>query len=125
MKTFFYIDRSKIYNRYDPAFYVRQSKLTDSISLYKVVDVLGGKRIPKGMNYTEKPTNYLYLRVADISENYIDFTNLKHIDNKVYEILRRYEIFNNNIALSIAGTIGKVVYVNNIPENTHIILTEN
>ena len=125
MKTFFYIDRSKIYNRYDPSFYVRQSKLTDSISLYKVVDVLGGKRIPKGMNYTEKPTNYLYLRVADISDNYIDFTNLKHIDNKVYEILRRYEIFNNNIALSIAGTIGKVVYINNIPENTHIILTEN
>ena len=125
MKTFFYIDRSKIYNRYDPAFYIRQNKLTDSISLYKVADVLGGKRIPKGMNYTDRPTDYLYLRVADIADNYIDYANLKHVDNKVYEILQRYEIFNNNIALSIAGTIGKVVYINDIPEDTHIILTEN
>ena len=125
MKIFFYIDRSKIYNRYDPAFYIRQNKLTDSISLYKVADVLGGKRIPKGMNYTDRPTDYLYLRVADIADNYIDYANLKHVDNKVYEILQRYEIFNNNIALSIAGTIGKVVYINDIPEDTHIILTEN
>ena len=121
----FKINRSIIEDRFDPPYYKAKPDFSKFIKLSKIAVVKGGKRIPLGMSYTTEQTNYLYLRVADMLDGNVDYSALNHIGNDVFEILRSYEISKNDIALSIAGTIGKVVYLKSIPQNNKIILTEN
>ena len=56
---------------------------------------------------------------------HIDYSALKRIDKNVFDILERYEISNNQVVFSIAGTIGRVFVVKDIPEGKRVILTEN
>ncbi|MDD5930239.1 MAG: restriction endonuclease subunit S [Spirochaetales bacterium] len=121
----FQINRSDIEDRFDPPYYKDKPDFSKFIKLSKIAVVKGGKRIPLGMSYTTEQTNYLYLRVADMLDGDIDYSTLNHIGNDVFEILKSYEISKNDIALSIAGTIGKVIFLKNIPQNNKIILTEN
>ena len=121
----FQINRSDIEGRFDPPYYKDKPDFSKFIKLSKIAVVKGGKRIPLGMSYTTEQTNYLYLRVADMLDGDIDYSTLNHIGNDVFEILKSYEISKNDIALSIAGTIGKVVYLKSVPQNNKIILTEN
>ena len=121
----FKINRSIIEDRIDPPYYKDKPDFSKFIKLSKIAVVKGGKRIPLGMSYTTEQTNYLYLRVADMLDGDIDYSTLNHIGNDVFEILKSYEISKNDIALSIAGTIGKVIFLKNIPQNNKIILTEN
>lgn len=121
----FQINRSDIEGRFDPPYYKDKPDFSKFIKLSKIAVVKGGKRIPLGMSYTTEQTNYLYLRVADMLDGDIDYSTLNHIGNDVFEILKSYEISKNDIALSIAGTIGKVIFLKNIPQNNKIILTEN
>ena len=96
------------------------------VPLSRYVDIKGGKRIPKGMSFSSERTNYLYLRLSDIADfDNIDYNNLKCISEDLYNKLKRYEIKKNQIVFSIAGTIGRVFLLKNIPEGKHIILTEN
>ncbi len=121
----FQINRSDIEDRFDPPYYKDKPDFSKFIKLSNIAVVKGGKRIPLGMSYTTEQTNYLYLRVADMLDGDIDYSTLNHIGNDVFEILKSYEISKNDIALSIAGTIGKVIFLKNIPQNNKIILTEN
>ena len=121
----FQINRSDIEDRFDPPYYKDKPDFSKFIKLSKIAVVKGGKRIPLGLSYTTEQTNYLYLRVADMLDGDIDYSTLNHIGNDVFEILKSYEISKNDIALSIAGTIGKVIFLKNIPQNNKIILTEN
>ena len=92
----------------------------------KIATVKGGKRIPLGLDYSNSETDFLYLRVADMNkDNELDYNSLNYISNEVFEILKRYEIVENDLAISIAGTIGKILLLKNIPTNKKIILTEN
>lgn len=96
------------------------------VPLSRYVDIKGGKRIPKGMSFSFKRTNYLYLRLSDITDlENINYDDLKCISEDLYNKLKRYEIKKNQIVFSIAGTIGRVFLIKNIPEGKHIILTEN
>ena len=96
------------------------------VPLSRYVDIKGGKRIPKGMSFSFEKTNYLYLRLSDIADfDNIDYNDLKCISEELYNKLKRYEIKKNQIVFSIAGTIGRVFLMKNIPEGKHIILTEN
>lgn len=88
--------------------------------------IKGGKRIPKGDSFAFEKTDYLYLRLSDITNlDSIDYDNLKCINEGLYHKLHRYEVTENDIIISIAGTIGKCFTLKNIPQNKHIILTEN
>ena len=121
----FYVNRSEIEDRFDPSFYKDKPDFSKYIKLSKIASVKGGKRIPLGKTYSDMPTDYLYLRVADMLDGRVDYNSLKSIDADVYSMLRSYEIFDGDIALSIAGTIGKVLCVKNIPSSKNVILTEN
>ena len=102
--------------RIDVAYYKDDSGINDFVSLSKYVDIKGGKRIPKGKSFTSEDTNYLYLRLSDITDfECINYSAFKNINEELFNILKRYEIHNNEIAFSIAGTIGRVFVVNNIP----------
>ena len=78
------------------------------------------------MSFSFERTNYLYLRLSDITDlENINYDDLKCISEDLYNKLKRYEIKKNQIVFSIAGTIGRVFLIKNIPEGKHIILTEN
>lgn len=122
----FLLNRGEIEGRFDPIFYADRSKYDGFISLGKYIDVKGGKRIPLGKTYSETPTDYQYLRVDNMdADGEIDFENLKFIDEDVFKTLERYELRENDLIISIAGTIGKVSLFKSSPSGKRVILTEN
>lgn len=122
----FIIQRSEIEGRWDVQYYNADIHIPNAIPLSSFASVKGGKRIPKGYSYSDEQTKYYYLRVADMDNNSkISFDTLKCIDENIFTILERYEITKGELAISIAGTIGKVCVLTNIPYGKRVILTEN
>lgn len=68
--------------------------------------VKGGKRLPKGHKFAEEITKYPYLRVSDFRNGKVKRENLKYLTEEDAEILKNYRIFEGEIYISIAGTIG-------------------
>lgn len=112
--------------RFDPEFYIGQTIQIVTYPLKNFVKIKSGKRIPKGRSYANTTTAYKYLRVDDLDSEIleIDIDKLKSIDKDIFTLLERYEIYNDEVALSIAGTIGKVFIFHNATNN-RVILTEN
>jgi type I restriction enzyme S subunit len=122
----FIINYSELVGRYDSNYYIEKTDYSNCIRLSKIARVKGGKRIPLGLDYSNQETSNLYLRVANMDENSeFNYSEFKFISDEVYDILKRYEVFNDDLIISIAGTVGKIKIVNNIPHNKKIILTEN
>lgn len=122
----FIVNRSELQGRFDTSFYKERLDFTNCTKLSKLVKIKGGKRIPLGYDYSDTETSNLYLRVADIpDEKDLDFNGLKYISDELYYILRRYETFENDLIISIAGSIGKIQIIKNIPKGRRVILTEN
>ncbi len=93
------------------------------VRLGEVVEVRGGKRLPKGHKFAETRTPYPYLRVTDFRNGSIDTQNLKYLTPEDYKILKRYTISARDVYISIAGTIGLVGTIP--PELDGANLTEN
>lgn len=122
----FLIGLSEIEQRLDAEFYLEDFDFTDFIKLRNIAKVKGGKRLPKGFYYSENETDYLYLQVSNLnSDNEINWQTAKYISEEVFEILERYETVESDLVFSIAGSIGKINVVKNIPEGKKVILTEN
>lgn len=112
--------------RIDVAYFNNSIGIKDFVSLSQYVSVKGGKRIPKGKSFASEHTDYLYLRLSEITDfERIDYSAFKCIDEELFGILKRYEIHDNQIVFSIAGTIGKVFVLKDVPSDKRIILTEN
>ncbi len=122
----FIVNRASIDNRLDAQYYSANLDLSGFVKLSSVAIVKGGKRIPKGYGYSEDATPYHYLRVADMDSDVpVDVNNLMNISDEVFNILERYEITEGELAISIAGTIGKTAILKDIPNGKRVILTEN
>ena len=122
----FIVNRSSIDNRLDAQYYSANLDLSGFVKLSSVAIIKGGKRIPKGYGYSDEATPYHYLRVADmVSDAQVDVNKLMNISEEVFNILERYEITEGELAISIAGTIGKTAILKDIPDGKRIILTEN
>lgn len=122
----FIVNKSKLENRLDAQYYSADLDLSGFVKLSNVTIVKGGKRIPKGYGYSLECTPYHYLRVADmIPDTHININNLKNISKDVFNILERYEITEGELAISIAGTIGRTCILKHIPVGERVILTEN
>ena len=63
------------------------------------------------MTFSKGKTNHVYLRVTDMKDNTINLSDLKYIDDEVYEQIKNYIINANDLYLTIAGTIGSVGFV--------------
>ena len=75
------------------------------------------------MTFSKNKTAHAYLRVTDMKDNTINLSELKYIDDDVYEQIKNYTINSNDLYLTIAGTIGDVGIVPN--EVDGVNLTEN
>ena len=86
-------------------------KIPDSwvwVRLDNLCEVKGGKRIPKGEEFSNEKTKNVYLRVTDFDNYTINQDKLKYISDDLAKKLKNYKISIEDLYLSIAGTIGKV-----------------
>lgn len=91
--------------------------------LGEVVDIKGGKRLPRGRPFADRATPFPYLRVTDFRGRSVDKANLKFLTATDHQLLKRYTISCDDVYISIAGTIGLVGTVP--PELDGAHLTEN
>jgi len=122
----FLLRYSDLEDRLDAQFYWEDMDFSNCIKLSKIAKVSGGKRLPKGFDYSKEITPYRYLRIGNINwDSTLDYDNFKYVSEELYTKLKHYEIHNNDLLLAIVGaTIGKCSLLN-IPNDDKIILTEN
>lgn len=89
--------------------YIKNNHDIDWVSLAKIVEVKGGKRLPKGENITDEETAFKYIRVEDLGKNGVfDLKNIKYITEENHLAIKNYIAKENDILLTIVGaTIGK------------------
>ena len=85
--------------------------------------VKGGKRLPKGTPWSDRPTAHPYIRATDFRNGRIDTSNLVYVPDDVWPVVSRYVVQAGDVLITIAGTIGAIALV----PTTHIgaNLTEN
>ncbi|GAX61633.1 restriction endonuclease S subunits [Candidatus Scalindua japonica] len=93
------------------------------INLGEIVDVKGGKRLPKGATYSDVKTDYPYIRVADFDDVKLNKSDIKYLTQEVQSQISNYTIDKEDVYISIAGTIGLVGVIPEELDNAN--LTEN
>jgi len=86
-------------------------------------EVLGGKRLPKGHDFSKTPTIYPYIRVTDFEKMTVNTNRLRFLKNETREVIKKYTISKDDVYISIAGSIGKVGMVPESLDSAN--LTEN
>lgn len=77
-------------------------------TLNDIAYVKGGKRLPKGYTLLDEATEHPYIRVSDFNESgSIDLDRIKYISAETHKKIARYTISDDDLYISIAGTIGK------------------
>jgi len=85
--------------------------------------IRGGKRIPKGMSFSSQPTDHVYIRVTDMQGGSISDSDLRYVSEDVFKHISNYTIDQNDLYITIAGSIGRV---GTVPSRFHgMNLTEN
>ncbi|QEU10989.1 restriction endonuclease subunit S [Dermabacter vaginalis] len=79
---------------------------TPIIRLGDIAQVKGGKRLPKGVSYSDQRTAHAYIRVSDFRDGYISDEDMPFLDLATFEKLKRYTVEANDVVISIAGSIG-------------------
>ncbi len=70
--------------------------------------VLGGKRLPSGAAFSQTPTEHIYIRITDMKNGTIIEEGIKFISSEVQRQISKYTIDQDDIYVTIAGTIGEV-----------------
>ena len=86
-------------------------------------EVKGGKRLPKGAQYSDEPTDHPYIRVVDMIDHSVKMDDLQYLDDETQKSISRYIINKNDVYISIAGTIGQVGMIPECLDGAN--LTEN
>ena len=84
---------------------------TPQVKLGAVARVKGGKRLPKGSDYSDLPTGNPYIRVTDWQDYEIRTADLRYISDEIARSIWRYTISASDIFISIAGSVGLVATV--------------
>ncbi|EGR4062874.1 restriction endonuclease subunit S [Vibrio cholerae] len=76
--------------------------------LGELVNIRGGKRLPKGHALTQEPTPYVYIRVSDMKNGTVSTADLHYLSKEAQEQIKNYIITSDDIYMTIVGaTIGK------------------
>ena len=106
----FFLNRSELTERFDAPFYKEKFHFENYVKVSKIAKVSGGKRLPLGYDFSNEKTKNRYLRVGDVNwDGSLNYENFKYLSDEVYAILKRYEIFKDELLIAIVGaTVGKV-----------------
>ena len=95
----------------------------NTLKLESLCDIKGGKRVPKGMTFSNEKTDYPYIRVIDFKNKTVSLDKLEYISEGIFNEIKNYTISCDDVYISIAGTIG---LVGTVPiELNNKSLTEN
>ena len=86
-------------------------------------EVKGGKRLPKGEDYSSIKTEHPYVRVVDMINHSVNIPALVYLKPSTFEKIARYTISSKDVYISIAGTIGQIGTIPSSIEGSN--LTEN
>jgi type I restriction enzyme, S subunit len=78
-------------------------KTVDQVSF-----VTSGKRLPLGSSLVNQPTPHPYIRVTDMKKGTIDLSEIKFVPENVFPAIKRYRIYQTDIFISVAGSLGIV-----------------
>ena len=78
------------------------------VRLGDIAAVRGGKRMPKGRPFADSVTPYPYIRVCDFKNGSVDTSQIEYVLPEDREKIRRYTISQDDLYISIAGTLGIV-----------------
>ena len=92
----------------DPA---RNTKGWSEVTIADICEVKGGKRLPKGEDYSATPTSFRYIRVTDIRSGSVDESKLVFLTPEVQSTISRYIVNAGDVIISIAGSIGMIAPV--------------
>ena len=95
------------------------------VRLGDVCDVKGGKRLPKGVNLVTMKNAHPYIRVRDLGQGKrLQLNqNYEYVDDETQKIISHYIVSEDDVLISIVGTIGLIGIVGNSLNNAN--LTEN
>lgn len=88
-----------------------------------ICEVKGGKRLPKGEEYSSVPTAFRYIRVVDLKAGRVDESALVYLKPEIQAEIARYVVNTGDVIISIAGSIGLVAPVPRSLDGVN--LTEN
>ncbi|ULA58102.1 MAG: Type I restriction-modification system, specificity subunit S [Nitrospira sp.] len=94
-----------------------------AVSIADICEVRGGKRLPKGKEYSEVPTPFRYIRVVDLKAGRVDESTLVFLKPDIQAEIARYIVNTGDVIISIAGSIGLVAPVPRSLDGAN--LTEN
>lgn len=95
----------------------------NQVSVGELAKVKGGKRLPKGHSLIDSPTPHPYIRVADLLPGKVNGANIKFVPEKVFRPIQNYRIYENDLFISVAGTLGLVGAIPSYLDGAN--LTEN
>ena len=81
------------------------------VTIADICEVKGGKRLPKGEEYSSTPTPHRYIRVVDLKAGRVDEAKLVFLRPEIQAQIARYVVNFGDIIISIAGSIGLVAPV--------------
>ena len=86
----------------------RKGQKWPMVKLGDLILVKGGKRLPKGAEYSQYITGHPYIRVCDMTLGSVKTPKeeLKYITDEAFEKIKRYTITSDDLFISIAGSIG-------------------
>lgn len=93
------------------------------VSIADICEVKGGKRLPKGEEYSSAPTPFRYVRVVDLKGGHVDESALVYLKPEIQAEIARYVVNTGDVIISIAGSIGLVAAVPQSLDGAN--LTEN
>ena len=100
----------------------QQAESISYVELGTLVDVKGGKRLPKGVNLISQPNSHPYIRVRDL--NNVIFTSLsadfEYVDDETQKSISRYIVSTGDVLISIVGTIGLTAIVDKTLNNANL-----
>lgn len=93
------------------------------VKVFELCDVKGGKRLPKGYYLSKKYSGYPYIRVADMNNGYVELEDIHYVPIEAVNQIRNYRIEEEDLFISVAGTLGIVGEIPKILNKAN--LTEN
>ena len=79
------------------------------VKLSCVADVTGGKRLPAGTVIIDDADSIIpYVRGQDVKNRKVNIATAAKITKDLYQVVKNYQLQKNDIAITIAGTIGEV-----------------
>ena len=97
----------------------------DTVLLGEIATIKGGKRLPKGSTLISVKNKHPYIKVKDMKEGKIIKLNdeFEYVEESVQKKISNYTVSENDLILSIVGTIGLVSKVDSSLNKAN--LTEN